>query len=101
MSAAKTTFFDSGAAFRRWLERHHTSERELLVGFYKKGARTSGITYREALDAALCFGWIDGVRRTLDDEVWTIRFTPRKPRSIWSVVNTKRAHELIATGAMR
>jgi len=97
----KPAFFDSSAAFRRWLEEHHDSTRELLLGFYKRGARKSGITYREALDEALCFGWIDGVRKAIDDEKWTIRFTPRKPRSIWSVVNTKRAHELIAGGAMR
>ena len=105
----KPTFFESGAAFRRWLERHHASATELLLGFYatelllgfyKKGAPKSGISYREALDEALCFGWIDGVRKSIDEHAWTIRFTPRKARSIWSVVNIKRTHELIAAGVM-
>jgi len=94
----KPVFFRSGAELRRWLERHHETETELLVGFHKKGAPRAGITYREALDEALCFGWIDGVRRSVDDDSYSIRFTPRTPRSTWSVVNTDRMRELIAAG---
>jgi uncharacterized protein YdeI (YjbR/CyaY-like superfamily) len=96
----KPTFFDSPAAFRAWLSKHHASETELLVGFHKK-ATARGITYQEALDEALAFGWIDGVRRRVDDTAYTIRFTPRKPGSIWSVVNTKRVEELIALKRMK
>jgi uncharacterized protein YdeI (YjbR/CyaY-like superfamily) len=94
----KPIFFRSGAELRRWLERHHSTERELLVGFYKKGAPRAGITYREALDEALCFGWIDGVRRSVDDDSYMNRFTPRTARSTWSVVNIGRMRELIADG---
>jgi uncharacterized protein YdeI (YjbR/CyaY-like superfamily) len=94
------TFFASRGAFRAWLDAHHDRETELLVGFYKRSARASGITYQEALDEALAYGWIDGVRRRLDAERWTIRFSPRKARSIWSSVNTKRVRELIALKRM-
>ena len=97
---AKPRFFASGAAFREWLERHHATARELLLGFYKVKAGKKGITYQEALDEALAFGWIDAVRRGLDEERYTIRFTPRTPRSIWSNVNIKRVGELKAAGRM-
>jgi uncharacterized protein YdeI (YjbR/CyaY-like superfamily) len=90
-------FFESAIEFRRWLETHHASGRELLLGFYKK-ASGRGIAYREALDEALAFGWIDGVRKRLNDEAYTVCFTPRSPGSIWSAVNAKRAQELIALG---
>lgn len=96
----KPTFFKSGAEFRAWLERHHGDGTELLVGFYKKGSQKRGITYQEALDEALAFGWIDGVRRALDVDRYTIRFTPRRPRSIWSAVNIRRVGELTAAGRM-
>jgi uncharacterized protein YdeI (YjbR/CyaY-like superfamily) len=96
----KPAFFESPAAFRAWLAGHHDSDTELLVGFHKK-ATGRGITYQEALDEALAYGWIDGVRRRLDDQAYTIRFTPRKPGSIWSVVNTKRVEELIAQKRMK
>lgn len=96
----KPTFFKSGAEFRAWLEEHHRGGTELLVGFRKKGSRKTGITYHDALDEALAFGWIDGVRRSLDADSYTIRFTPRKARSIWSVVNIRRVGELIAAGRM-
>src|SRR5919204_3372894 len=95
-------FFKSQSAFRAWLDENHATATELLVGFYKKmrpGNR--GLTYQEALDEALAYGWIDGVRRRLDDDRWTIRFTPRKARSIWSTVNTGRVKELIKLGRMR
>ncbi len=94
------TYFDSAAAFRRWLAPNHSSASELLLGFYKKGASKVGITYSEALDEALCFGWIDGVRRRVDDERFTIRFTPRTKRSIWSAVNVRHVERLQREGRM-
>ena len=97
----KAKYFKSGAEFRAWLESNHDRASELLLGFYKKSASKKGITYPEALDEALAFGWIDGVRRGVDEERYTIRFTPRKARSIWSNVNVKRVGELIAAGRMR
>ena len=96
----KAKYFASGAAFRSWLEANHDRASELLIVFYRKTASRKGITYPEALDEALTFGWIDGVRRGVDNERYTIRFTPRKPRSIWSNVNVKRVVELIAAGRM-
>jgi uncharacterized protein YdeI (YjbR/CyaY-like superfamily) len=97
---AKPKYFKSGPEFRAWLETHHNNATELLLGFYKKTASRKGITYPEALDEALAFGWIDGVRRGVDEDRYTIRFTPRKPRSIWSNVNIKRVGELTAAGRM-
>ena len=93
-------FFASAAAWRKWLERHHALENELLVGFYKRGSGRANMTWPESVDEALCFGWIDGVRRSIDDESYSIRFTPRRPRSIWSSVNTKRVAELTSLGRM-
>jgi uncharacterized protein YdeI (YjbR/CyaY-like superfamily) len=84
--------------FREWLGRHHDSESELMMRLFKVHARERGIGYREALDEALCFGWIDGVRRALDEDSYTQRFTPRKARSNWSTVNVKRYRELLAEG---
>ena len=92
-------FFKSPDAFHAWLRKNHAAERELLVGLYKKELGR-GITYPEALDAALAFGWIDGVRKRLNAEAYTIRFAPRKPGSIWSQVNLKRVEALIAEGRM-
>jgi len=97
----KPTFFKSQADFRRWLEKHHDSSKELLVGFYKKGSGRPSITWPESVDEALCFGWIDGVRRSIDGISYTIRFTPRRSTSIWSSINIKRAQELIEQGLMR
>ena len=96
----KPTFFKTPAAFRAWLQKHHAVERELLVGFCKRGSGKPSITWPESVDEALAFGWIDGVRRRVDDEVYTIRFTPRKPTSTWSAVNIKRVGELTAAGRM-
>jgi len=93
-------FFKNPGEWRRWLAKHHADATELWVGFYKKSSDKTGITYAEALDLALIYGWIDGVRKSIDAERWTIRFTPRKPTSIWSNVNIKRARELIAEGKM-
>jgi uncharacterized protein YdeI (YjbR/CyaY-like superfamily) len=101
MPDASPTFFATPAELRAWLEAHHATQPELLVGFYKKGSGKPSITWPESVDEALCYGWIDGVRRSLGDEAYTIRFTPRKKRSVWSNVNIRRAGELIAEGRMR
>jgi uncharacterized protein YdeI (YjbR/CyaY-like superfamily) len=93
-------FFRTAAEFRRWLRKHHDTASEVMVGFYRKASGKGGITYAEALDEALCFGWIDGVRRKLDDDSYTNRFSPRRPRSNWSDVNIKRVGELMAEGRM-
>jgi len=95
------TFFATPLAFRRWLKQHHRSERELLVGFYKKGSGRPSLTWPESVDEALSFGWIDGVRRRLDEESYSIRFTPRKRGSIWSDVNRRRVEELKRAGRMQ
>jgi uncharacterized protein YdeI (YjbR/CyaY-like superfamily) len=99
-SADKGRAFASGEAFREWLAEYHASETELLVRLFKVHARDNGMTYKDALDEALCFGWIDGVRRTGDEDTHTIRFTPRREKSIWSAVNIKRVNELEAAGRM-
>jgi uncharacterized protein YdeI (YjbR/CyaY-like superfamily) len=93
-------FFATPSEFRAWLAEHHNKATELLVGFHKKGSGKPSITWPEAVDQALCFGWIDGVRRSYDETSYTIRFTPRKPRSTWSAVNIKRANELTTLGLM-
>ena len=94
------TFFTTFAAWRAWLALHHAEEKELLVGFYKKDSGNPSITWPESVDGALCFGWIDGVRRRIDEESYSIRFTPRKARSYWSNVNIKRVGELTERGLM-
>jgi uncharacterized protein YdeI (YjbR/CyaY-like superfamily) len=94
-------YFATPAAFRRWLERHHTTARELWVGFHKKASGKPSITWPEAVDQALCFGWIDGVRKSVGPDSYMNRFTPRTARSTWSAVNAKRAEELIEQGLMR
>ena len=93
-------FFATPAEFRDWLARHHEDVPELLVGFHKKASGKPSVTWPEAVDEALCFGWIDGVRRSLGEESYTIRFTPRRPRSTWSAVNIERAQELQVEGRM-
>jgi uncharacterized protein YdeI (YjbR/CyaY-like superfamily) len=96
----KVRFFRAAAQFRDWLAVNHERAAELWVGFYRKETGRAGLTYAEALDEALCFGWIDGVRKKVDAVSYTNRFTPRRPRSIWSRVNTRRAEELRAAGRM-
>jgi uncharacterized protein YdeI (YjbR/CyaY-like superfamily) len=95
------TFFATPEAFRAWLEEHHADATELLVGYYKKGSGRPSMTWPESVDQALCFGWIDGVRRRIDDERYSIRFTPRKAQSTWSAVNLRRVPELVALDLMR
>jgi uncharacterized protein YdeI (YjbR/CyaY-like superfamily) len=94
-------FFENPAELRAWLERHHESEGELWVGFHRKGSGRPSVTWREAVDEALCFGWIDGVRKGVDETSYKIRFTPRKPTGNWSSVNIARVGELTAEGRMR
>jgi uncharacterized protein YdeI (YjbR/CyaY-like superfamily) len=95
------TFFETPAGLRAWLERNHESEGELWVGFHRKGSGRPSITWPEAVDEALCFGWIDGLRRSVDEASYKIRFTPRKPTSTWSSVNIGRVGDLTAEGRMR
>ncbi len=94
------TFFTTQAAFRKWLEKHHKKETELLVGFYKVGSDKLSMTWSQSVDQALCFGWIDGVRRSIDKESYCIRFTPRKRTSIWSAININKVEELNKSGLM-
>jgi uncharacterized protein YdeI (YjbR/CyaY-like superfamily) len=99
--AIAPAFYATPEAWRAWLERHHADEREHWVGFHKRESGRDGITWPEAVDQALCFGWIDGVRRRVDQTSYTIRFTPRKRNSRWSMVNVRRVGELRAAGLMR
>jgi uncharacterized protein YdeI (YjbR/CyaY-like superfamily) len=92
------TFFPNEAAFRKWLQENHNRESELLIGFHRLESGEAGLTYRQALDQALCFGWIDGVRRRFDARSYTVRFSPRVSGSTWSVINTRRIKELIQLG---
>lgn len=97
----KPQFFATPAAFRAWLKKHHASATELLVGFYKRDSGKPSITWSESVDQALCFGWIDGVRKRIDDVSYTIRFTPRKAVSNWSAINIARVAELTKLGLMQ
>ena len=94
-------FFPTPAAFRKWLAANHTKSKELWVGFYKKDSGKPSITWPESVDEALCFGWIDGVRKRLDDESYVIRFSPRKATSIWSAVNIRNVERLSKEDRMR
>lgn len=94
-------FFASAEDFTEWLREHHADTCELWLGYYNKASGKAGITYPESLDAALCYGWIDGVRIRVDDESYTNRFSPRKPGSLWSPTNIKRVEELIKLGQIQ
>ncbi len=96
----KVKFFANQNEFRTWLMANHKSETELLVGFYKVGTNKPSLTWSQSVDQALCFGWIDGVRRSIDSESYCIRFTPRRPGSIWSAINIKKMEILIDSGLM-
>lgn len=91
-------FFRAPEEFRAWLREHHDTEREALLGFYRKRSSVAGFTQAQAVDEALCYGWIDGHIKSLDENRYTARFTPRTPTSIWSAVNIRRAEQLIAEG---
>jgi uncharacterized protein YdeI (YjbR/CyaY-like superfamily) len=93
-------FFASPERFRTWLEKHHRTKRELLVGFHKKDSGLPSISWPESVDEALCYGWIDGVRKSLNATSYTIRFSPRRPGSIWSAINVRRAKAMIKEGRM-
>jgi len=97
----RPTFFETPADFRAWLEEHHDSAEVLWVGYYKKSSGRASITWPESVDEALCFGWIDGLRKSIDDVSYKIRFTPRKPDSNWSAVNIARVEELLEKDRMR
>lgn len=96
----KPKFFATQSDFRKWLEKHHDSAQELWVGYYKRDSGKESITWPQSVDEALCFGWIDGVRKSIDEDSYTIRFTPRRRTSNWSAVNIKRARELKKLGLM-
>lgn len=98
---SEPTYFPTEADFRRWLEANHETAPELLVGFWKKGSGKPSIDWPQARDQALCFGWIDGIRKSLGDDAYTIRFTPRRKGSIWSKVNVERFEALKASGQMK
>lgn len=93
-------FFATAKAFRKWLEANSDGAKELLVGFHKVGSGQPSMSWSESVDEALCFGWIDGVRKRIDDASYSIRFTPRKPSSIWSAVNIAKVAQLQAAGLM-
>ena len=97
----KAKFFSHQNDFRTWLDENHEKEKELIVGFYKVNSGKPSLTWSESVDQALCFGWIDGVRRTIDHQSYCIRFTPRKPTSIWSAVNINKMEEMIPKGLVK
>ena len=94
-------FFSKQSDFRNWLKKNHKKEKELIVGFYKVNSGKQNMTWSQSVDEALCFGWIDGVRRSIDKESYQIRFTQRKPASSWSAVNIKKIEELTKRGLMQ
>src|SRR3954467_12208731 len=97
----KPLFFSDQQKFRAWLKKNHNKETELLVGFYKVTRGKESMTWPQSVDQALCYGWIDGIRKSIDDEAYTIRFTPRKKNSIWSAINIKKMEELTQKGLMQ
>ncbi|TFG48775.1 MAG: bacteriocin-protection protein [Gemmatimonadales bacterium] len=100
MADSAPTHFKTPAAFRDWLRKHHKSTSALVLRIARNHAAGSGVTYAQALDEALCYGWIDGVRRSLDADSFSVRFSPRKPRSTWSLVNVRHAGRLIQAKRM-
>jgi uncharacterized protein YdeI (YjbR/CyaY-like superfamily) len=100
MELKNILFFRDIKELRTWFLRHHKTEKELWIGFYKKGSGKEGVTYPESVDTALCFGWIDGIRKSLDDVSYTNRFTPRKPNSNWSLININKVKKLKKSGLM-
>ncbi len=97
---AELIYFESSPEWRRWLAKHGTQEGELWLGFYKKNSAKAGITYEEAVNEALCFGWIDGLTKRVDEDSYKIRFSPRKSKGNWSSYNVKRVEALISSGKM-
>ncbi len=100
MEPKKIKYFKTPSDLRKWYKVNHKKSQELWLGFYKKNAGKPSVTYPESVDEALCFGWIDGIRKSINNESYTNRFTPRKPKSYWSAVNIKKANLLIKSGKM-
>lgn len=98
--ADSPVFFENTKQFREWLERNHQTASEIIVGYYKVATGKPTMTWSESVDEALCFGWIDGIRKSIDEESYCNRFTPRKPKSNWSAINIKKVEELIKLGKM-
>ncbi|MFK7927706.1 MAG: YdeI family protein [Myxococcota bacterium] len=101
MSEPTPIFFPTPADFRAWLEDHHTTTDHVWVGYYKKATKKQSVTWEDTVNEALCFGWIDGIRKSRDSESYVIRFTPRKPGSVWSRRNIDLVERLTAEGRMR
>jgi uncharacterized protein YdeI (YjbR/CyaY-like superfamily) len=101
LSLMNPKFFKTPSAFRKWLSANYAKSKELWVGFYKKSSGQPSITWPESVDEALCFGWIDGIRKSIDAVSYKIRFSPRKPSSIWSAVNIRNAEKLISAKRMQ
>ncbi len=101
MTANEPVFFPTAAAFRTWLKRNHAKEREIWVGLHKKHTGKPSVTWPEVVDEALCFGWIDGIRRSIDADAYANRVTPRRKGSNWSAVNIRRVAVLTAEGRMQ
>lgn len=97
----KPVYFKDQNEFRKWLKKNHDKESEIIVGYYKVRTGKPSLTWSQSVDQAICFGWIDGIRRSIDEERYCIRFTPRKPASIWSKVNIKKVEELRKKGLMK
>lgn len=98
---SKLLYFSNKQEFIDWLEKHHQTTNEIWVGFFKKKSKKVSLTWSESVDCALSFGWIDGIRKTVDEESYKIRFTPRKPNSVWSKVNVQKVEKLIELNQMR
>jgi len=101
MISIKPIFFPTQKDMRKWFKKNHKKEKELFAGFYKVSTGKPSITWSQSVDEALCFGWIDGIRRSVDDESYCIRFTPRNPKSNWSAINIKKVEELTKLGVMK
>ena len=100
MEISETLYVTTGDDFRKWLEENHKSKKEIWLIQYKKSAKKPSIDYIEAVEEALCFGWIDGTQKSIDAERYALRFSPRRPRSNWTETNKERARRLIAAGKM-
>lgn len=94
-------FFPTQKLLRMWFEKNHKKEKELYVGFYKVSTEKPTVSWSQSVDEALCFGWIDGIRKSIDDESYCIRFTPRNPKSNWSGINIKKVEQLTKLGLMK
>ncbi len=101
ISKESATFFASQDDFRIWLERNHETATELIVGYYKVDSGKPSMTWSQSVDQALCFGWIDGIRKSIDFESYCIRFTPRRKTSNWSIINIRKVEEMTKTGLMK